>query len=498
MTGRPPLLVVTLPARSVPEAQAQIRHARDAGADLAEVRLDRFPIEERSRAADLFPSPLPLLATVRSQAEGGEGPNDPGERATVIAELGGLPFRWIDLELDRDVPAAVRLPPADRIGRIVSVHLRASETPRWEERLAQLTGADGLGKLVMRASVPFALKEILPRLAARSDPTRVVLTVGPSGPLLRALSKRLRAPIVFVSLPSVSGEAPVEPSQIPVDRLRPFLDADGEPPLFAVAGRPVAHSESPAIHSRWMRDDGRPGLYLPLEFADEGEFRESLPLLAEQGFRGLNVTHPFKAAAFAAATERRAGALACAAANCLTFRDGQVEAENTDLAAILRRLVELRDEGRWDGSALSVIGAGGSARATLAAARLLSVPATVYARRSEAARELAREFGATAGGAPPSHPPPLVVHATSAGRREAGALAVSLGPFVGAGSHLVDWVYRADDPSLRRNSEAAGATYEDGWRLLVYQAAASYTIWWGREPAPASIAASLAEGVCAA
>jgi len=47
-------------------------------------------------------------------------------------------------------------------------------------------------------------------------------------------------------------------------------------------------------------------------------------------------------------------------------------------------------------------------------------------------------------------------------------------------------------------ARAAGATYEDGWRLFVYQAAASYALFWGQPPSDASVARAIEEGGCAA
>jgi shikimate dehydrogenase len=498
MTEAPPRIVVTLPARTLADVRRQAGLAATYGADLAEVRIDRLPASERAAVGDLFPSPLPLVATLRSRAEGGEGPDDPGERALELLQLAGLPFRWIDLEYARDLPASIRLPPPDRLGRIVSSHLRQGAESGWERRLRDLASTDGVAKLVFPASVPLVLSRVLPELARRTDRSCVVLTTGPSGPLLRALAGRMGFPFVFAALPAGGSAPPVEPSQIPVDRLRPFLDGGPGAPLFAVAGRPVDHSASPGIHARWMRDSGRAGLYIPLEFPDDAEFREALPSLAAAGFRGINVTHPFKAAALEAAAERRPGATACRAANCLTFRDGGVEAENTDLAAALRRLGELRAEGRWDGSELAVLGAGGSARATLAAARALSVSATVYARRPQAAANLADEFGAAVGTGAPPHPHSLVVHATNVGRRDAGPAELPLAPLLGPRTHLLDWVYRPEVPTIASVARSAGSSYEDGWRLLVYQAAASFEVWWGSPPSPESVAASLAEGGCAA
>ncbi len=499
MSDRLPRIIVSLPARSAEAARAEAELARASGADLAEIRLDRWPSTELENLPRLFPSPLPLLATYRSRAEGGAGSDDPAERSELLQRFVAHPFRWVDLELARDLAILPRLPPSEKVGRIVSVHMGPATPAAWSERIEQLAALPGdVGKLVVRASVLDTLRELVPRLPPPEEASLVTHTVGASGPLLRALARRLGFPFVYASLPAGNGRDPVEPSQIPVDRLRRFLAADSTAPLFAVAGRPVGHSRSPGLHSGWMRAEGRHGLYIPLEFETDEEFVLSLPYLAAAGFRGINVTQPFKSIAFEAATTASKGAESCGAANCLTLRDGAVEAENTDLVALLQRLGELREAGRWDGGTLGVIGAGGSARATLAAARALSAKAVVCARRPEAADALAKEFSATVGRTDEARPLPLVVHATNAGRAGAGPLEIPLGPWVGPGSHVIDWVYDAAEPAVRTAATAAGASYEDGWRLLVYQAAESYALWWGSDPEPNSLAEALREGGCAA
>jgi shikimate dehydrogenase len=498
MSERPPAIVVSLSARSTGAAADEILAARRAGADLAEVRVDRWPAEEVARIDRLFPSQLPLLATYRSSAEGGSGASEPAERRTILLRLAALPFRWIDLEYDRDLPLLPELPPAARLGRIVSSHASERSATDWDRRLQALAGVDAVGKLVVPASVRELYRELLPRLPPPEEGALVVHTTGASGPILRALSRRLGFPFVFAAPPGEATRDAVEPSQIPVDCLRPFLDADGMPPLFAVVGRPVARSRSPGLHAAWMRTAGARGLYVALEMGGEDEFLESLPDLASSGFRGVNVTHPFKSAALEAATDVAPGAAACAAANCLTFREGRVEGENTDLVAILRRLEELRALGRWTDRSLTVVGAGGAARATLEAAVTLDAEIAVVARRTEVARALGRDFGATVLEPGEARSASLVVQATPAGHPEAGPLAVPLAPLLRRGSHLLDWVYATEDPGVARAAEVAGATYEDGWRLLVYQAAASYAIWWGREPGEESLRAALREGGCAA
>jgi len=309
----------------------------------------------------------------------------------------------------------------------------------------------------------------------------------------------LHFPFVFASLPTDEerpGPLSVEPSQIPADRMRRFFDGGDDAPLFGVTGHPVAHSRSPYLHSRWMRAGHRAGLYVSLDIGTEAEFVESLGPLAAGRFRGLNVTHPWKSAALEAATRVSPGARACQAANCLTFREEEVEAENTDLVAVLRRLEELRRHGKWDGTEIAVIGAGGAAAATLAAARELGVSAHLFARDRDRAEEVAQRFGAHPLTRADARPFSLVVHATDVGRAGTGPLDAPLDELVGKGTQVLDWVYAADDPGVQRITEGKGGQYEDGWRLLVYQAAASFGIWWGSEPDSKELAATIAEGPC--
>ncbi len=498
MSVHRPEIVTTLPGRSVEELRTEAALAHTSGADLAEIRADRLPPDERERLAELFPPPLPLIATLRSRAEGGEGPDAPELRADGLLAAARLPFRWIDLELRRDAGLVDRLPPASTIGRIFSLHPGPTPPEAWAGFLRELDGVDGIGKLVVPATVSELLGTLVPLLERARGSDLVVHTTGPSGPLLRALARRFEFPLVYAALPEDASGPAVEASQIPVDRLRPYLELDASGPLFAVVGHPVAHSKSPAVHSRWMRAEGRGGLYVALDFGNDDEFVGALSPLGSLGLRGVNVTHPFKRAALGASTEVGPGAGACGAVNCLTLVNGTVAGENTDLAAILRRLSELKTEGRWDGSRLAVLGAGGAARATLAAARELGARATVFARREGAAAGLAREFAATVGGSRPSGPAPLVVQATDVGRPGTGPLELPFEVLVGTKTHVVDWVYDAEDPGVRQATERAGGSYEDGWRLFVYQAAASYAIWWGAEPSAAEFRKALEVGRCEA
>jgi shikimate dehydrogenase len=497
MSAPRPSLVVSLPARSAAVARRQIDAARAAGADLAEVRFDRWTPEELEHAADLFPSPLPLIATLRSIREGGEGPDEGSARSRILFGLSDLPFAYVDLEAGRD--RALEEPIRARGRRTVrSSHLpQATPTREVEARLADGPPTEGMLKVVVPGTLTRAVREWVPRIEASDDSRTIFLATGAVGSLWRAWGERLRLPWIYAALPEGFPAESVEPSQVPVDRVVAFYSRPGAP-IFAVVGHPVSHSQSPSLHHGWMREKGHVGLYVTLDLETTEEFRLAIEVLPGRGIRGLNVTSPWKRLAYECAQVRTDDARAAGVANCLTFRDDRLEVDNTDLRAIVRRLDELEASGRWDGGALTVLGGGGSARATLAAAQRRSCRATLMTRRSPESERLAREFGATAGD--PIHPAPasLVVHATGVGRAASDVLELPLRPLLSSTSYLLDWVYSPENPVLSEVARGVGASYEDGRRLLVYQAAESYRQWWGEELDRPSIDASLRGMGCTA
>jgi shikimate dehydrogenase len=484
-----PMVIASLPARTPDAARREVELARAAGADVAEIRFDRWGREEWDHADRLFPSALPLIATLRSRAEGGGGPDDPAERAAWLRSLDHLPFSWVDLEAGRDdVPAS----PGPFPRFIVSSHLPAGADPSVvHARLGASVPASAIVKVVLAAPVATALREVVPAVQRGPRPA-IVHTTGPSGALLRAWSRRLGLAGVYGALPPGGGsDSAVEPSQIPVDRLRRYLDGPADAPLFAVVGRPVLHSRSPDLHHAWLRAHHRTSLYVPLEFASDAELLDALPRLAEGRFRGLNVTHPFKETALVAATEVRPSAQRCGVANTLTLADGRVVAENTDVLAIRRRLEELRASGAWSGQDALVIGTGGAARASLAALSDLQASARVLGRRPERVRAVCEAFGAEAAAATAPAPVGLLLQATTVGRTGDAVFDPPLTGWIDRSTYCLDWVYAPHGPSLRETVQSVGARYEDGHRLLAYSAAASYAAWWDAPPSDAQIEAAL-------
>ena len=244
-----------------------------------------------------------------------------------------------------------------------------------------------------------------------------------------------------------------------------------------VAGHPIDHSRSPAIHRYWLDRFGIEGTYEAFDpgQADEG-FAALVSRLASEGYVGLNVTMPFKAAALVLADEAEETARRVGGANTLTFRDGCVRAANTDGAGFAAALAA---HAAPPARAL-VLGAGGTAPSVLAA---LEGAEVLLANRTEArAAALAARFGARV--VPwdereaAASDVALVVNATPLGLREDDPLPIDPGALLG-GTCVADCVYAPGETPLVRAARARGLPAFDGFFMLVAQAVPGHEAWFG-------------------
>lgn len=236
---------------------------------------------------------------------------------------------------------------------------------------------------------------------------------------------------------------------------------------FAVIGDPVAHSQSPNMHSAAYRALGLPYTYLAVR-APEDELSPALDRLAALGYLGANVTVPHKERALAWSSKPDDLALRIGAANTLDFRDGT--ATNTDAPGFLHTLADLGIAG---GRAL-LLGAGGSARAIAAVLPAAGFQVSIWNRTGARARSLAEEFGlnyvdrATAEF-------DLVVNTTSIGLSGA-ELPIHWGAATASGV-AYDLVY--GDTAFLQSAAMHGMRPVDGKPLLVAQGALSLSWWLG-------------------
>jgi len=257
-------------------------------------------------------------------------------------------------------------------------------------------------------------------------------------------------------------------------------------PRACVMGHPVAHSRSPMLHGYWLRTLGIEGAY---EFADVApeDFEKFFRGLKRSGFVGGNITRPHKEQAFRLVDRREPAADAIGAVNTVWYDGDALIGGNTDWLGIVLSLDAIHPG--WDGSPgkVVVLGAGGSARASVYAFRQRKFSVAIVNRTFARAQKLASEFG-----------PHASAHALDALPRLLGEADVlinntSLGQ-AGNPPHFVDLkdlkrsaivydvVYVPLETELLKKAKAAGHRVVDGLSMLLYQAVPGFTHWFGVAP----------------
>ena len=242
------------------------------------------------------------------------------------------------------------------------------------------------------------------------------------------------------------------------------------PASLEVWGDPIGHSLSPRLHRAAYVHLGLPWTY-ERRRVDAASFAGELAA-ARGRLRGLSLTMPLKAVAWASADRRDTHAQRTGAVNTLLLGDDGLAGFNTDVGGIVRALA---DEGLRTVTHARIVGAGATATSALVA--LLEAGAReieVVARRSSAVEPLLG-LGSMAGAAM-THVP----FGTAVGPGADVTVATLPGgvvlpdeataPLAAGGGLLFDVVYGTWPTDLARAWRTAGHRAVDGTGMLLHQA----------------------------
>lgn len=264
--------------------------------------------------------------------------------------------------------------------------------------------------------------------------------------------------------------------------------SDEKIPLAGIIGAPVGHSRSPRLHAHWLGKYAINGQYVPMEIS-QNNLADALAMLPKLGFVGVNVTIPHKERVLALADVVTDRAAVIGAANTLKFqRNGKVHADNTDGYGFTQNLVQSARNWTPTEAPAAVFGAGGAARAIIAALIDAGVPEIRLANRTRArADALKSEFGAKirvfdwVKAATIVEGALTVVNATSLGMLGQGRFRVPLDG-LSPKATVTDLVYTPLRTEFLQAAAAAGCDTIDGLGMLLHQAVPGFERWFGTRP----------------
>lgn len=258
--------------------------------------------------------------------------------------------------------------------------------------------------------------------------------------------------------------------------------------LAGVMGWPVAHSRSPAIHKHWIRHYGLHGSYVLLPVQPEllGDAVRGLRAL---GFAGCNITIPHKVAAMPLVDRIEPLAQRIGAINTLVVeKDGTLAGYNTDAYGYIQSLLDARPGWRADAGPVTVLGAGGAARAILVALAERGAKEIRLCNRSlDKAQALAAEFGAPLRAVPWEQREEaldgvaLLVNTSSLGMKGQAPLELSLARLP---KHALvsDIIYVPLETPLLAAARQRGNATVNGLGMLLNQARPAFQHWFGVLP----------------
>ena len=261
----------------------------------------------------------------------------------------------------------------------------------------------------------------------------------------------------------------------------------GRTRLAGIMGWPIAHSRSPALHKFWLDVHGIDGIYVPMPVRPE-HLAQALRALPALGFRGCNLTIPHKQMALSVVDRvdplaRRIGAMN----TVVVAPDGGLEGSNTDVYGFRESLRESAPDWQPATGPAVVLGAGGAARAVVAALIDAGVAEIRLVNRTIGRAQLMAEDLGAAGRisihswherAAALAGAGLLVNTTSLGMVGEPGLEIDLAELPQP-AVVVDIVYVPLETGLLAAARQRGNRTVDGLGMLLHQGRPGFEAWFG-------------------
>lgn len=263
--------------------------------------------------------------------------------------------------------------------------------------------------------------------------------------------------------------------------------------LAGLVGTGIATSLSPALHEREADHLGLRYVYQVIGLDDAAAVGSVLAAARRLGFRGLNVTHPFKRSVLAYLDELAPEVAAVGAVNTAVFEADRAVGYNTDVFGFAQSFVRGLPDAAIE--SVTVLGAGGAGAAVTTAMLELGASRVVIVdpdadRASGLAGSVRDRFGVdrVVVGTPEGLPHHLahadgLINASPVGM--VGYPGIPIDPeLLEPHMWVADVVYRPSETRLLAEARSRNCRVLDGGAMRVFQAATAFELFTGHKPNP--------------
>jgi 3-dehydroquinate dehydratase/shikimate dehydrogenase len=449
----PGALCVSLTPRSLDE----VFSSDLTGADCAEVRLDYLENPQESVHARWDRLPLPVIATCRGKERGGRFEGSIEEEIRILQSAVGNGAEFVDI----DYRCAISFAGA----RVIASFHDFAATPSDIDAVVDSACA-GPGQIAKVATLvnSWTDNRRLFSLLSRTWPKPVIVTgMGEIGQITRVIGPSRGSFLTYAA--SSNGSAPGQLSLSEMLEVYRFRRVRPSTKVIGVIGLPpVGHCVSPNIHNRAFAVRDLDFVYLKFPVPDVKDFFENARAI---GIEGFSVTIPHKTAVIPFLDGLTAEAREAGAVNTVSLQAEKWIGDNTDVHGVRTAVASAGLD--VTGKTVLILGAGGAAKAALAA--LFQAKKVTMLPRGEIA-------------AAPTYRCDLLINATPVGMFPEVDASPLTGPI--PGDVVFDMVYNPPITRLLRSARDQGKTVIQGTTMFLAQAARQFEIWTGHR-APSEI-----------
>jgi 3-dehydroquinate dehydratase/shikimate dehydrogenase len=465
-------------------------------ADLAELRVDCLEDDERLYVRR-FPelAGLPVILTIRRDIDGGKFVSGEGARVKLLAR--GLAyanadsrynFAYVDIEDDFNVPSLEEAARTFGTRIIRSYHNLNGVIDNIPAKIKSMRrSGDEIVKIALTVNSTSDVLNVFRASKTCPGQDKILICMGHYGICSRILAERFGSFLSYSSALSEK-EVPAAAGQLDIRDLADlyrFRKINKKTKVYGITGYPLKATVSPWFFNTVFSLENTDAVYVPFPTNSVSSFLE---LAKELDIKGIAITVPFKESILFELSKCSTEVLAIGACNTMSRSPDGWFGENTDCTAFSNSLLAFLERKNLKWKKITIIGAGGIARAVAAEVYRLGGKALILNRTVHKAKNIALQYKFKWGGLDNhgielmSKYSDIIIQTTSAEMENYDNTGDPLKLYNFTGKEAVmDLIYVPAETAFLKRAAAAGCKTINGYDMVVRQVCIQYASYTGKE-----------------
>lgn len=464
--------------------------------DIAELRVDCLLHEERF-SIRRFPelADIPVILTIRRRADGGNFEMGESSRIALLSRALAFAevdvrhnFAYVDLEEDLELSGLEEAARAFGTKIIRSFHGFDGPCARLLDRVrAMYRVGDEIVKAAVKADDLDDVTQLFKVSREMEGMEKILLCIGDNAICTRILAKKLGSHLCYTSVKGEADFPPAAPGHLdPVElaELYRFHSITKNVNIYGILGFPLTATSSPLFFNGVFGRENKDAVYIPFPSRTTHQF---FNLADEIGLLGASVTVPHKESVLAHLSSMPDQVKSVGACNTIVRTENGWGGYNTDAGGFSGSLLEFTGCKDFKGKRVTIVGAGGAARAVASEIHRLKGKALILNRDKLRAEQLADIYNfeyddlGTDGVKQIRKFSDIIVQTTSLGMDpDFGGDPLRGYQFTGK-EVVMDIIYKPECTAMLERASAAGCRVLNGADMLLRQAKLQYQHFFGRK-----------------